>query len=239
MKPSRSAVPILLLAVLALAACVPSGPQMPVAPAPDMAGLLSPETAAENFIAVVDQVEPVAERYCRQMARVSNCDFQIAIDSRPGQAPNAFQTVDDAGRPILAFTLSLIRDARNRDELAFVLGHEAAHHIAGHLTRQRNTAMAGAVLAGIFAQVSGGGDQTVSAAQDFGANIGARRYSKDFELEADSLGAEIALVAGYDPRKGAAFFDRLPDPGNQFLGTHPANADRKRVIEQTMARLGG
>ena len=119
------------------------------------------------------------------------------------------------------------------------MGHEAAHHIAGHIPRAQNSAMAGAVLAGILATVAGGGDQAVAQAQDLGATVGARSYSKEFELEADSLGAEIAHVAGYDPVLGAAFFDRLPDPGDRFLGSHPANADRKRVVAATVARLGG
>lgn len=215
----------------------PAAPVM-MAPAaqPD---ILPVEMAARNFVAVVGQVEPVAERYCQTMRRVANCDFQIVIDDRPGQPPNAFQTLDQSGRPILAFTVALLRDARNREELAFVLGHEAAHHIAGHIPRQQNSAMAGAVLAGILAQVGGAGEEAIARAQDLGATVGARHYSKEFELEADSLGAEIAFVAGYDPRIGAAFFDRLPDPGDQFLGSHPANADRKRVVAQTVAALGG
>lgn len=235
-----------LLAVVAAAGmqgCVQIGPVMtaPAAPLPGLeaAPILPVETAAENFVAVVARVEPVAEQYCRSLRRVANCDFRIVIDDRPGQPPNAFQTLDEAGRPILAFTVPLIRDARNRDELAFVLGHEAAHHIAGHIPRQQNTALAGAVLAGVLAQVSGAGEQAVATAQDLGATVGARRFSKEFELEADSLGTEIALVAGYDPMLGAAFFDRMPDPGDQFLGTHPANADRKRVVAATLARLGG
>lgn len=236
-----------VLAMAALQGCVQQvampAPAPRPAPLPAPAGVSGPvlpvEVAAENFVAVVAQVEPVAEHYCRQLRRVANCDFQIVIDDRPGQPPNAFQTLDRSGRPILAFTVALIRDARNRDELAFVLGHEAAHHIAGHLPRQQNTAMAGAVLAGILAQVGGAGEQAIAAAQDLGATVGARQYSKAFELEADGLGAEITFVAGFDPRRGAAFFDRLPDPGDQFLGTHPANAERKRVVAETVARLGG
>lgn len=239
------------LAALALQGCIPAGPMIPApTPAPTpatqpalpgtgAAPVLPVEQAAENFVAVVSRVEPVAEDYCRRMARVANCDFQIVIDDRPGQPPNAFQTLDASGRPILAFTVPLIRDARNRDELAFVLGHEAAHHIAGHIPRAQNSAVAGAVLAGILAQVAGGGDQAIAQAQDLGATVGARSYSKEFELEADSLGTEIAFVAGYDPILGAAFFDRLPDPGDRFLGSHPANADRKRVVAATAARLGG
>ena len=235
-----------MIGAMALQGCVQMGPvgasaPLPTAPLPaaPASPALPVAQAAENFVAVVARVEPVAEQYCRRLARVANCDFQIVIDDRPGQPPNAYQTLDKAGRPILAFTVPLIRDARNRDELAFVMGHEAAHHIAGHIPRAQNSAMAGAVLAGILATVAGGGEQAVASAQDLGATVGARSYSKEFELEADSLGAEIAYVAGYDPVLGTAFFDRLPDPGDQFLGSHPANADRKRVVAATVARLGG
>ena len=232
------------LGLVVLTGCV--GPMAGIPPVsapvaqPDPAGPTLPlDQAAANFVAVVDQVEPVAERYCRSLARVANCDFQIAIDNRPDQPANAFQTLDPQGRPILAFTVPLIKDARNRDELAFILGHEAAHHIAGHLPRQQDSAAAGAVLAGILAQVGGANAQAIARAQNIGATVAARQYSKEFELEADALGAEIALVAGFDPMVGAAFFDRLPDPGDQFLGSHPANAERKNTVAATVARLGG
>ena len=99
--------------------------------------------------------------------------------------------------------------------------------------------MAGAVLAGILAQVGGAGEQVIAQAQEIGASVGARQYSKEFELEADNLGAEIAYVAGFDPVLGAAFFDRLPDPGDRFLGSHPANAQRKAIVAASVARLGG
>jgi len=63
-------------------------------------------------------------------------------------------------------------------------------------------------------------------------------YSKDFELEADALGTVITAQAGFDPLLGADFFFRIPDPGNSFLGTHPANADRVAIVRRTAARFG-
>ena len=90
---------------------------------------------------------------------------------------------------------------------------------------------------GVIAQASGLSAEEVSEAQDVGAGIGALRFSKEFELEADMLGAEIALLAGYDPVRGAAFFDRLGDPGDKFLGSHPPNAQRKSVVADTVRRL--
>ena len=99
--------------------------------------------------------------------------------------------------------------------------------------------MSGALLAGVLAQASGMSAEEVKAAQDMGAEVAARSYSRDFELEADALGAEIALVAGYDPVRGSGFFDRLPDPGDRFLGSHPPNAERKALVAATVRRLRG
>ena len=159
------------------------------------------------------------------------------IDDRPGQPANAFQTVDNQGRPILAFSLALIADARNMDEIAFVLGHEAAHHIAGHLPKTEQSAVTGAILAGVLAAATGMDQVGIEQAQQIGAGVGARSYSKEFELQADAMGTEIAFHAGYDPLRGAAFFDRLPDPGDRFLGSHPGNAQRKATVQRVMADL--
>ena len=167
------------------------------------------------------------------LAALSAC--AVAPVAPPKAPPNAFQTVDETGRPIIAFTVPLIAEARNRDELAFILAHEAAHHIEGHLLRQRRNATLGASILGSLA---GGGDtETTRIAQEIGAALGARTYSKEFELEADRLGALIAARAGYDPLRGAEFFFRIPDPGDSFLSTHPANADRIATVEAVVRGL--
>ncbi len=198
----------------------------------------SPSQAARTFAQVVRDVEPVAERVCRSQApRGTNCDFAIVVDDTRGRPPNAFQTLGPDGRPLVGFTLALIADVRNADELAFVLGHETAHHIAGHIGRQRESALSGALVAGVLASVGGADAAAVRSAQNLGAQVGARRYSKEFELEADALGTRIALLAGYDPIRGAAYFARIPDPGNRFLGTHPPNADRIATVRRAAAGL--
>ena len=198
---------------------------------------MTPDQAVATFVQVIERVEPLAETLCRERTRGVNCDIEIVVDGRPNQPPNAFQTVDKSGRPIVGFTVALIADARNADEIAFVMGHEAAHHIAGHIPRRAETAQTSAILASVLAQASGAGPEAVRAATSFGAEVGSRRYSKDFELEADALGAEIAYLAGFDPIRGAAFFARLPDPGDQFLGSHPPNAQRQAIVARTVASL--
>ncbi|WP_108483341.1 M48 family metallopeptidase [Oceaniglobus ichthyenteri] len=220
-----------------LAGCAVAPPiAAPIAP-PPAAPYQSGKMAARNFISVVETVEPVAERECRARTTGVNCDFQIVVDDRRELPPNAFQTVDEKGRPIVGFTLALIAEARNTDELAFILGHEAAHHIAGHLPKARQSAMSGAILAGVLVTIGGGDATSVREAQNIGATLAARRFSKDFELEADALGTIIAARAGYDPVRGAEYFTRSPDPGNRFLGTHPPNAQRIATVRRVAAGL--
>ncbi len=228
-----------LLAV-SLSACVSTPSPEPAAPSQSSVSAptsANAEQAARQFVKVVQTVEPVAEAECRARTTDLNCDFNIVVDDRPGQAPNAFQTLDKNGRPVLAFNIPLIATVRNADELAFVMGHEAAHHIQEHLARQQVNATAGALIFGGLAAITGGGEQIVQTAQRVGATVGARGYSKDFELEADRLGTVISHKAGYDPVRGAAFFTRIPDPGNTFLGTHPPNALRINTVRKTAAKL--
>ncbi|MEB8388103.1 M48 family metallopeptidase [Rhodobacteraceae bacterium KMM 6894] len=226
------------LSLLALAGCgttistAPTTPQQTQASAPQSTASLPSGSRLAQFRAVVATVEPVAERECKARTTGMNCDFQIVVDDRPGQPANAFQTVDKQGRPVLAFNLALIASVRNSDELAFVMGHEAAHHIAGHLDRQRNNAMAGAILLGGLAAMTGAGQSAVQSASDLGATVGARSYSKDYELEADALGTVITKRAGYDPVRGAAFFTQIADPGDRFLGTHPPNNQRIETVRR-------
>lgn len=233
---------LVLISLLALAGCMTTAPQ-PVerAPQPEAAGAqapaLSAKQAARQFVQVVETVEPVAERECRSRTRGAPCDFQIVVDDRPGQPPNAFQTLDGEGRPVIAFTLSMIASVRNADELAFVMSHEAAHHIRGHIARQQQNATAGAVIFAGLAALTGADGAALQSAQELGAAVGARSYSKEFELEADALGTVIAKRAGYDPVRGAEFFSRIPDPGHRFLGTHPPNAQRVETVRRVNAGL--
>lgn len=229
-------------ALLGIAGCDVAAVNGPVgapssAPAQAQSRQVTSDNALNVFSQVVRTVEPVAEAECRQRTTQVNCDFSIQVDERPNVPANAFQTLDKSGRPIIVFTQALIGDARNSDELAFVLGHEAAHHIRGHIARQQQNAVAGAVIAGSLVVLLGGDPTAVESAQQTGAQVGARTYSKDFELEADALGTVITARAGYNPVRGAEFFTRIPDPGDRFLGTHPPNAQRIETVRRTAASL--
>lgn len=233
----------LLVMLLGLQACGPvatqqggsARPAPAVTPAPAIISDGSPESTARSFVAVMSRMEPAVERECLQRrTQPINCDFMFVVDDRPGLEPNAFQTIDDSGRPIIGFTLSLIAATRNGDEIAFVVGHEASHHVLNHLDRKAGAAAAGAVILGSIASIYGSDQSAIEAAQRIGASVGSRYYSKDWELQADYLGAIMTLNAGFDPVNGARFFERIPDPGDHMLGTHPARAARLAQVNRAV-----
>lgn len=225
-------------ALLMLIACdevvTTSAPQQPATARP----IVGSGSVAQSFTQVAAQIEPVAERLCRARSVARNCDFLIRVDPNRNAPANAYQSEDDNGRPIITFTVKILQRMQNTDELAFVMGHEAAHHIQDHLTRQRQNATAGAAVFAGLATLTGSSATEVKNAQRIGALVGSRTYSKDFELEADELGTVITARAGFNPIRGAAFFNRIPDPGDRFLGTHPPNSQRIGVVRQTARELG-
>lgn len=219
---------------------------------------LSGGLAASQYQRVVSRVEPVAEQFCRTQTAEKpafECDVVIAVHpTMPGR--NAFQTYID-GQPVIGFTHGFIADARNEDELAFVLGHEFGHHIAEHMKKQQQQAIAGAIILGAVtgiaqAQATANNpyrstaydQQNMELAMQAGAGIGGMAYSQTYELESDVIGTYIAKAAGYDPVKGARVFARpepakTPDGALSFWGTHPPSEKRIATVIAAVEKMDG
>ena len=159
--------------------------------------------------------------------------------------PNAYQSEGEDGRPNVTVGVTLLDEMRSDDEIAFVLSHEMSHHIAGHLPKQQQQQVLGALILGGLVAAAGnpyGGpasDQAISQAMDVGAYLGARSYSQTYELEADTLGAFVAARAGYDPERGAQIFGRpaLADAGGPpILSSHPGSARRQATVAAVSRR---
>jgi predicted Zn-dependent protease len=217
-----------------------------VAPLPQRGG--SPRRPAD-FRRVVARVEPTAERFCREevpRAPSGYCDFTIVLETDPRMPPNAFQTRSSDGRPVVVVSASLLGQMLSDDEIAFVLAHETAHHVADHIPRQQQSQMLGAlILGGMVAaagQASGSpaSQDAIRQAMDMGAFVGGRAYSQDYELEADWLGAFITVRAGYDPERGALIFARPAlsrSGGPIILSSHPASPRRLALITRASEEI--
>ena len=162
-------------------------------------------------------------------------------------SPNAFATHDKSGNPIAVVTVGML-SALGGDEEAWagLLGHEIAHlvkrHGEGRREAQASARGAGNVIGNVIAYsvpgVGGWIGGTVAGTATQMAVYG--NYTRPQEAEADQLGLEWMVRAGYDPRGLSRLFEVLGKSASlpAFLSTHPAASDRAQMVEAYIARTG-
>jgi Zn-dependent protease with chaperone function len=139
----------------------------------------------------------------------------------------------------------MIEAARTEGEMAGVMAHEISHVALRHGTAQATKGQKYGVLAGI-AGIAGtifGGPGVGQLAQAPFA-VYMLKFSREYETEADVLGAQIMARAGYDPRDLANMFRTIEQQGGGgggFLSDHPSPNDRYARInrEAQMLRVNG
>ena len=143
----------------------------------------------------------------------------------------------------------LVLGAVNESELASVLAHEIGHveqrHIARMLAKQREgTFIAiGTLLLALLAARSGSSSSGDAAQAAIMAGQAAAvqqqlNFSREAEREADRIGFQTLVNAGFDPSGMASFFTRLQQ-GNrvyesaapEYLRTHPLTVERLSDIQ--------
>ncbi len=195
------------------------------------------------------RVKPVAEQLCEAETASDSafdCDARFAVD-RADESRNAYFTYGKNDLPTIAFTLPLLKDAQDDDEIAFIMGHEYGHLIARHIQKQQQQAAAGMFILGALTIAAQANNQNadpdnVGRNIELGGAIGSRAFSQTYELESDVLGTRIAEAAGYDAIKGAQYFAR-PEAAKtsaghlSFWGTHPPDEDRLAIVLTTQKQI--
>lgn len=139
-------------------------------------------------------------------------------------------------------------------QLAAVLGHEIGHITARHAVRQQTAARTSNVLStavAVASVVTTGTSVLGETASLFGGAL-ISGYGRDMELEADALGAEYLLKAGYDPnamvevigvlKNQEDFMKKNSNKGPAYHGlfaTHPRNDTRLQQAVAQSATLQG
>jgi beta-barrel assembly-enhancing protease len=130
----------------------------------------------------------------------------------------------------------MIEAAKNEGEVAGVMAHELAHVELRHGTAQATKAQKYSILsgiAGIAGSILGGPGLGQLAQLPFGVYF--LKFSREYETEADVLGARIMANAGYNPIDLANMFrtiERQGGGGGGFLSDHPSPSDRYARIQQ-------
>ena len=170
---------------------------------------------------------------CNERAR----DWQWEVNLIGSRSINAFCM--PGGK--IAFYFGILSELQlDDDEVAMIMGHEAAHALLEHAREQmgKNAVTNGALRLG--AALFGLGQLG-----DIGAQLGSKllslKYSRDDETEADGLGLVMAARAGYDPRKGVTLWQKMMGTGGgkppEALSTHPAGPARIADIESKLGRV--
>jgi Zn-dependent protease with chaperone function len=130
----------------------------------------------------------------------------------------------------------MIQAARSEGEMAGVMAHELSHVALRHGTAQATKAQKYSLLAGI-AGIAGSIFAGPGVGQIAAGSVGVYflKFSREYETEADLLGARIMANAGYDPRELANMFQtiqRQGGGGGGFFSDHPSPANRYQRINQ-------
>ncbi|HEY8051098.1 MAG TPA: M48 family metalloprotease [Ramlibacter sp.] len=146
----------------------------------------------------------------------------------------------------MGLNLGLLSVTSSADEVAGVLGHELTHITQRHISRmmakdsQQMPLILAAMLLGALA--AGRSSDAAQAAIVGGQALAAQNqvnFTRDMEREADRIGMQVAVEAGYSPQGFMTMFEklqqaaRLNDNGNYpYLRTHPMTTERIAEIQQ-------
>ncbi|WP_261835669.1 beta-barrel assembly-enhancing protease [Vibrio ishigakensis] len=184
--------------------------------------------------------DPVLNEYINALG------YRLVANADDVKTPFTFFLIRDRNINAFAFFggyvalhTGLFLHANSEGELASVVAHEIAHVTQRHLARRmedqaRKTpltiaALAGSILLAIAAPEAGIAAITATQA---GAIQSSINYTRSNEKEADRVGMNTLIKAGFDPHAMPMFFGRLADEYRYaskpppMLLTHPLPEDR-------------
>jgi len=207
----------------------------------------------------------------RLQAYVNKLGQRLAQQSHRGQLQWHFTVLDSPEVNAFALpggyvyvTRGIMAYLQNEAELAGVIGHEIGHVTARHgaqrATRQQDAGLgvlAASVLGAVLeSQGMSGAGQLASELSQTVASGYIASYSRDQELQADSLGAEYLARTAYDPRNMVNVINSLKSQerfaadqaraegraaatSGNWLSSHPSNDQRLQQISQQASQLKG
>lgn len=173
----------------------------------------------------------------------TNPNFIICAD----REPNAF-AMNLNGAQIVGISLGMIEaTSGDEDVAAVVLGHEIAHHNLNHRQRRELASdvlgLIGGVI-GLTADIAIYATYGVETSlgrnlSNMGSNLIYSKFSRDHEREADEIGFNYLISAGYNPRGSLKLADKFLAYGHNssglFFDSHPGWGERKELFNDLIA----
>lgn len=185
--------------------------------------------------------DPLVQEYCEHLAwrllaasSLNISDLDLVVIDTPDI--NAFAVPGG----IIGLNAGTLINADSEDEVAAVLAHELAHVSQRHFARRQtdnsnlNRTFLLAMLASLALAASGHADAGMAgiATTQAAAIQSQLAYSRQQEAEADRIGMQILVQAGFNPHAMPGFFEKLlreqrfnGEPP-QFLMDHPVTESR-------------
>jgi hypothetical protein len=190
-----------------------------------------------------EYVEDIGERLIGQIpASLRQPAFRYSFDVVNLRDINAFAL---PGGPMF-LNRGMIQAARSEGEVAGVMAHELSHVILRHGTAQASKgqkfaigSIAGQILGAI---VGGRTGSAIAQGSDIVAGTWFMKYGREYERQADLLGAQIMARAGYDPRQMASMFETIERQGGnnrapEWMSSHPNPGNRREAINREAQSL--
>ena len=190
--------------------------------------------------------DTVLNRYLDETGR------NLAILTHRRDMPYSFRAVNATYVNAYAFpggsiaaTRGILLGMESEAELAGLIGHELGHVNARHTaSAMSKNLMTQALVAGVVGYVAYENEKYAGLAAGLGmlgTGLLLARYSRDNERQADSLGIEYMVNAGYSPQGFIDLMDLLrslsdhkPNAIELMFATHPMSQERYRTAVETV-----
>jgi predicted Zn-dependent protease len=190
-------------------------------------------------------VQDVGERIAKACGRNYAWEFKLL------DAPKVVNAFALPGGKIAIYS-GILKVTKDEHGLATVMGHEVAHATARHgAERMTDTTLAKLGLGAAALVLEGwdkGSEETkgmVMTSLGFAGKGTLQKFSRTHESEADTIGLEYMMRAGYDPEAAPKLWERMAklsagkEPGmlESFFASHPPSLERAATLRKLIPIL--
>jgi predicted Zn-dependent protease len=197
-----------------------------------------------------EKVLPASDPRARMLRSVASRLLATIQDEGDKPWEYSFDVIEDKdlnafalpGGPVFFYT-GLIDKMKTEDEMAAVLAHEITHTRREHWARayaDQQKRQLGLSLILILARANSTITDVASIANELVITL---PYSRRMETEADDVGFDMMVKAGYNPQGMVDVFTMLRESSKggkppEFLSTHPDDKNRIRRLQDKIAKQG-